>query len=637
MAESAIAGYLCRDLVNLVHSYVETAVEAIKRKDFETARYLFQREQRDFCSLDMATRFLEQLLKLEHEVPKAYFVWVIMAIVQICIRYNLSYCTIPFDTVAKFGRVDLFEMLLDMATKEERIKLCPSVNTLHEAIRHRHLALAKFIYNNHLVTSDGKQARLDLNSFYLAVDSDSVPMAEWIMTQICSMEFLKNSPLDMSEYWEIKSQAMLSYLHEITQKSERLLVEKISVAETIKNGDIALLMKAYGNDSSFSILSIDDKDGVLTECCLARTQESAPVDYAALAEECLNLGYHRTRLSIALLAALFDSHGDGTSLLINVMVSMKRSIHPVDIKLLFPSLEIIIKHGRADFLSFFQNYFGNFFQPYLHEVCRMAAKYGHLHLINDLYQSPQSGYALSRLMWHLIRFNRSEILLHLIKLDKRILQDISIVRDHVEVAFTWNSLETLDVLKQFIAPEIFDNFVTHALKSNYFEFSGIETRVLNWLYVHHRDAIARYIPELIAQKHSRLINWVVGTFGKQSLLDAIPKNDEIEFIVNIVDLLQFMWENNCLKNPTINYDYLNGFSYSMTMCYHRIRFESIQWLCNRMMHNCLGPADVLCLDGYNCVHAAHIGCQMYAFLAGFGKFQGLTTHPARFMSLKYEP
>lgn len=636
MAESVIGMHLCKDLVYLVHSYAETSIEALQRKDLGVAKYLFQREQNNFNSLAMARKFLKNLLKLDVDVPQSFFKWLIQMIVQISVKYKLSYCTMPFDVVAKFGRVDLFELLLEMAQPKSCVALCPSVNTLHKAIYNKHFPLVKFIVKSNLTTSDGKVARLCAKSLDMAVWSDSVPMFRWIMSQLACYKY----HLCRGYPGLIKSQTMFDYVYKITHHHDGHLARFIDRREVIAKGNLDLVLKvckiycANSGDDSDDDLRNSKKEEYLTDCCLVRNFESPIINYDYASKQCLELNLYGARLAIAVLAAIDSADESIPSLLSRVITGMKQSKDLLKSVYLVPALKVATKSGKVHILRLLKNEFKHLFLHELDTVCLMATQCGHLHLIEiffDLPKGDRRSTLITKMACESAQFNQTSMLIYLMRLDKK--RALACPKELIIKAFTYNAIEVLDILNQNMPSWVF----TQAFGPRMPVYCTVKPRMLDWLYVHHRHVLENCIESIVTKNHSKLISWVAQRFGPKSLIKATLncdiKNSHIS--IDIMQLLHPSEHQNTLQKIA------NALKYKCTdvtaICSHESKFENIQWMCNHGFVPYEGAEDRVYEAGYTCALTTQVGCEIHAFLHKLNVFEGLPDFYADFMALRYDP
>lgn len=648
---------MCKDILMVVHSYAETAVEALKRKDFEVAKHLFPLEQKRFSSLSMAYKFFKNLLKQENDIPISFFKWTIEAIVQLSVDFKLSYCTKPFDMVAFVGRIDLFEILLEMAKQEKRIKLCPGPNVIHKAILKGHLSMVKFLARQNLMTSANAVARLNLQSFNLAVEYDSVPLAKWIMAQIAHF----GRSLDIINSEIVKSQTMLNYISGLTDTHESELGGSIDTWKAVQSGNIELLLKAYVDQIEREALDGNEEDdpddpddedldahrkATLNRCCLANGPDSPPTDYEYQAERYLDWGYHSVRLSIAVLASVHYDHAEPTKvspLLLEVIQHMKKN-DLVKLENLLPAIKVAVKNGMLHVLKLFKNAFKQDFKSECIEaICVAASKFGHLEIIKTfnpvdeklmafgvLNKEDDKHHVLCKMLLKASEANHYHIVSYLLSGIKS--EQLSLIgKDLVLGAFTYNAIKVLEVLNQCVPPQSW----TEAFVPGVFVYYMVKTTTLDWLYVNHRWAVDNCIQSIVNENRFKLMNWVAQRFGKEALIKVMHLVNPSSVICSI-ETLQLIIECpiNLRKLPTlvnVENDHVPPF------CHHDIPFDSIQWMCNHGLLDWSTNAEQICEDCCICAAKTQLGCEVSAFLYGFGVFKGLTSTYGQIMALRYDP
>ena len=185
MCLEALKPHLPKELIYCVIDYVCcSSLDAFEVYGLEVTKYLFHEEQKQFRSLDMATGLMEIILR---GTSMEALDWILGEIVQLHCAFKLPYLCIPLSLLVHSGTVDQLKHVCLNLKNEKRVGLSFSVNILYWAIQRKDIDRVKFMLSLNVPLISGDSLSLRPSNFVDAVESDSIPMVEYVMEHLCNM------------------------------------------------------------------------------------------------------------------------------------------------------------------------------------------------------------------------------------------------------------------------------------------------------------------------------------------------------------------------------------------------------------------------------------------------------------------
>ena len=593
----ALSPYLPKELIYCVIEYVcLDSLVALKEHGLQVAKFLFHHEQNQFRSLDMIWSLTDQIVlrgATSGSVNLVELDWILEEAIQLQQAFKIPYLNYPFSVIAYNGTLEQFKHIEGKLKKETRVQMCLSTNILHWAVSSKNVALVDHILGCSIPLISGDYPALTVDHLWDAIRSDSIPMAEYVLSYLIK----KSTLIRLTEPKRfVRSSAMNKWIVKTLKTKvldldvEELIFDYGHMAKRGRLDDLKIMagtMPLTFSKYLHNVLSPSEN-----RCAIFRQRSRNRNELIVRLPEVLRNYSNWSEDSISLLLSILLKDMDKAAYLLEYGISEASSI----------VFSLACHEGMVQEFQFMLLGFESSDEEMINQHVEPIFIEGHLELAKILIQSCRL--CRTYLIEHVrtaIRYDHSSIL------------DYFLSEVHIE------PFQCQRLLRQALCKDAFkclQVLKTHHLKDpNYLKWdievyqnlSCISVEVIQWMWMNGFDDLVRKLDNFdFLRKHlgfsnkkgtdMRLCSFLVKTLGLDHFNRLLKKHDcylsTIEKACNnmmcdSVDLMEHRITHLNEKITQVPPKLFKRFYRDLCPCDHGVTLDFIQWLVSRGFLNLL--------------------------------------------------